>query len=65
MANKYEIVETVGHEYMILVHGVQWGTYRDRSGSGSATFKTKQLARLQLANLYMEDRRAALESKGV
>lgn len=60
--NKYEIVETVDHEYMILIHGVQWGPIRDRSGAGSATFKTKQAARMQLANFYMEDRRIARTS---
>ncbi len=61
--NRYEIVETFDHEFMILVHGVQWGTIRDKSGAGFATFRTKQAARLQLAQLYMEDRRIALEAK--
>ncbi len=61
--NKYEIVETVDHEWMILVHGVQWGPRRDKSGAGDATFHTKQAARMQLANFYMEDRRLALEVK--
>lgn len=54
--NKYEIVETVDGEYIILVQGVQWGPRRDPSGAGSATFKTRSDARLQLARLYMDDR---------
>ena len=58
--NKYEIVETVDHEFMILVHGVQWGPNRDKSGAGDATFRTRQAARLKLAHFYMEDRRIAL-----
>lgn len=62
-SNKYEIVETVDHEFMILVHGVQWGQNRDKSGSGDATFRTKQAARMQLAHFYMEDRRIASEVK--
>ncbi len=55
--NKYEIVETVDGEFMILVHGVQWGPIRDRSAAGSATFPTKQAARMKLAQFYMEDSR--------
>ena len=58
-ANRYEIVETIDHEYMILIHGVQWGPIRDKSGAGSATFSTRQSARMQLAHFYMEDRRLA------
>jgi hypothetical protein len=60
---KYEIVETVEGEFMILIHGVQWGQHRDKSGAGDATFRTKQAARMQLAHFYMEDRRIALESR--
>jgi hypothetical protein len=61
-SQKYEIVETIDGEYMILIHGVQWGPYRDKSGAGSATFKTRKAARMQLATFYMEDRRIALEN---
>lgn len=57
--SKYAIVQTVDGEYMILVHGVQWGTHRDKSGAGSTTFKTRKDARLKLATLYMEDRRTS------
>ena len=56
MKNKYEIVETVDHEFMILVHGLQWGSNRDKSGAGDTTFATRQAARMQLATLYMEGR---------
>jgi hypothetical protein len=61
--NRYEILETIDGEFMITVHGVQWGPSRDKSGAGNATFRTRQDARLKLAEFYMEDRRIALEGK--
>jgi len=61
--NKYEIVKTIDGEFMILVHGVQWGPNRDKSGAGDATFRTRQAARMQLSHFYMEDRRMAQEVK--
>ena len=65
MNNKYEIVATIDGEWMILIHGVQWGLKRDQSGAGDATFKTRTDARMQLARFYMEDRRIGAAVKAI
>ncbi len=37
-ADRWEIVESVGGEWMVLCHGVQVGGDVDRSGAGNLTF---------------------------
>jgi len=40
-----EVVETIGGRWMVLVNGFQWGGTIDRSGAGSATWKTANEAK--------------------
>jgi hypothetical protein len=54
--NQFEIVETIDGEYMILFDGFQWGPTRDRSGAGSATFKTRAEATLKVCQLALADK---------
>ena len=44
LPERYEIVETIDGDWMILIDGIQTGSKRDRSGAGSDTYPTHAAA---------------------
>ncbi|HSX23422.1 MAG TPA: hypothetical protein VLE97_11665 [Gaiellaceae bacterium] len=44
LPDRYEVVETIDGDWMILIDGVQTGSKRDRSGAGSDTYPTYEAA---------------------
>ena len=49
--SRYELVETVDREWMVLVGGVQWGKGpHDLSGCSSQTWPTREEAKQAIEN---------------
>jgi hypothetical protein len=44
LPDRYEVVETIDGDWMILIDGIQTGSKRDRSGAGSDTHPTHEAA---------------------
>lgn len=44
LPDRYDVVETIDGDWMILIDGIQTGSARDRSGAGSDTYPTYDAA---------------------
>ena len=56
LPDRYEVVETIDGDWMILVDGVQTGSKRDRSGAGSDTYPTYEAAHEAAVDLAIQRR---------